>query len=70
VEGASKVELAKSCKDASAGQKELPANILQLYPDKLLENGDQILVTGEVENGTHVEVFLFREALELHPISK
>jgi hypothetical protein len=68
VEGAKRVELLTSCENA--GQKKLPDNILQLYPDKLLEAGDQIVVAGEVENMALVEVFLFREALEWHSISK
>jgi hypothetical protein len=53
-----------------AGQKPLPGNILQLYPDNLLAPGDHILVTGEVENAELVEVFIFREALAWHGTSK
>jgi hypothetical protein len=52
------------CEDA--GQKELPGNILQIAPNNWLEAGDQIVIAGEVENVTLVEVFLFREALEWH----
>jgi hypothetical protein len=45
------------------GQKELPANIYQLYPDKLLKVGDEIGVTGQI-NATMVEISMFRKALD------
>ena len=55
---------------SGAGQKQLPANILQLYPDNLLDVGNQIVVQGKVGNAELIEVFLFREALEWNRISE